>query len=191
MLPRATEILFRFCSRAFDVLMTQVRHSSLSGAPSFRTRLPSNAAFRGNPLQAASMTAALDTLHPRHLVPFRGVSEDQRLMDATSPIALPAAPETSRSLPVRRTILPDPPCAHTASTMHLMHSSEPGTGVRRHLLQSMMTESPERDTSGPLSLPLPMNPRSMYMGPVSPRGKIKAGPCRHVSGCGPLDRQCL
>ena len=129
-------------SRLLDVRITQARHSSLSGFPSLRTFLPSKTAERGNAPQTAAITEGADTGQLRHLVPPEDPEVDHLLMDATSLTALQAAPETSTSLPVRRTILSAPPAELMASTMHLMHSSDPGTGASLQLLQSITRASP-------------------------------------------------
>ena len=88
------------------------------------------------------MTRSLDIRHALHLAGPSVAGDVHLLIDDTSRMALPAAPEISISLPVRRTILSAEPVRHMASTMQRMHSSEPGTGVSLHPRQSITSMFP-------------------------------------------------
>ena len=54
----------------------------------------------------------------------------------------------SMSLPVLRTTRSAEPALHMDATMHEMHSEVPGTGARRHRLQSMIKASPMISAEG-------------------------------------------
>jgi hypothetical protein len=118
----------------------------LSSEPSESTAvLAAENAVSGNDSQRSVMTLVRDLVHLLHLRSFSAMGMDHLLSEASLLTAWAEGPDISRSLPVLRISLSAPPAADMASTMHLRHSTDPGSGAIWHALQST-TRAPPSNT---------------------------------------------